>query len=657
MSNTILKGNHEPETSRVLDTETMEGVSESWGKARGWIFLGAAVVFLLFHLGVALLGAPAPLERRALHVGVGLILVFIALPTKGRGPARILGIVLDLAMIAVLAVHCWYFVTFAGGLPNRGGLVRDIEVYLGIAVIVILIEATRRTIGWGLVSLVLAALAYGLFGHYISGDWGHGGFSLKRLVGHMYLGYNGLFGDATSASVEFIYLFLILAALLSAMGASAALGDIATSLFGSVRGGPAKVATVSSGLFGMVSGSAAANTASTGGFTIPLMVKSGMHPRVAASVEAVSSVGGQFVPPVMGASAFIMAEFLAVPFSTIVLAALLPALLYYIAVFLMVDFYAARAGMGGVPADQVKAARKMVWKRLYLLIPLVVVIFCVSVIQTTPQRSALIALASCIIVGAISTQVRRGVPGALKATLLEGTKTVLPVITAVAASGIIVGMLSLTGLSTKLSSLLISLAGDSLLLLMLLTMVASLILGAGLPTVPTYVLLATLVAPALIDFGVHPLAAHMFIFYFGALADLTPPTAVSVVIASGIAKTNPLRTMFTATRVGAVGYLIPFLFVYHSTIMFIEVPTFEQIAMAVMSIVAAIVAAVGGLEGWLLRRLNRFSRVLLIVAALGAVGTNWLWIGVAWTVIVGVVGVAILRAKSPEETAVAKSST
>lgn len=648
MSNFAPKSVQDAEAPRVLDTETMEGVSESWGKTRERIFLGLAAVFLLFHLGVALLGVPAPLERRALHVGVGLILVFVALPTKGRGFARIPGIVLDLAIIVLLAVHCWYFLVFASGLHNRGGLVRDVEVYLGIAVIVILIEATRRTIGWGLVSLVLAALAYGLFGQYISGVWGHGGFSLQRLVGHMYLGYNGLFGDATSASVEFIYLFLILAALLSAMGASAALGDIATSLFGSVRGGPAKVATVGSGLFGMVSGSAAANTASTGGFTIPLMIKSGMHPRVAASVEAVSSVGGQLVPPVMGASAFIMAEFLGVPFSSIVLAAILPALLYYIAVFLMVDFYAARAGIGGVPAEQVKVARRTVWKRLYLLIPLVVVILCVSVIQTTPQRSALIALASCVIVGAISAHVRRDVPGAIKKTLLEGTKTVLPVITAVAASGVIVGMLSLTGLSTKLSSLLISLAGDSLLLLLLLTMVASLILGAGLPTVPTYVLLATLVAPALIDFGVPPLAAHMFIFYFGALADLTPPTAVSVVIASGIAKTNPLRTMVTATRVGAIGYLIPFLFVYHSTIMFVDVPTFEGIAMAILSIVASIVAAVGGLEGWLLRPLGWLSRVLLITAALLAVGTSWLWIGVAWVVISGVVGLAILRGKPPK---------
>ena len=615
------------------DAESLEGVSETWGKARTRIFLIAAIVFLAFHLVVALLGIPAPLERRALHAGFGLGMVFLAIPTRGRGIGKTLAMLLDIAVLALLAVHCWYFIQFASEMYARAGLVKDVEVLLGIGVILVVIEATRRTIGWGLVALVLAALAYGFLGQFIPGQWGHGGFSINRLIGHMYLGFNGLFGAPTSASVEFIYLFLVLAALLSSMGASSTLSDIAISLFGRVRGGPAKVAVVASGLFGSISGSAAANTASSGGFTIPLMIRSGMHPRFAASVESVASVGGQFVPPVMGASAFIMAEFLNIPFSTIVIAAILPAVLYYVAAFIIVDFYAARTFIGGIATERVTAARGDVFKRMYLLTPLVVVIVCVAVLQYTPQRSAIIALVSCLVVGAFDPRVRRNIRKVISTAITEGAKVSLPVITAVTSSGIIIGMMSLTGLGTKLSSLLLAAAGDSLLLLLLLTMVASLILGAGLPTVPTYVLLATLVAPAMVEFGVHPIAAHMFIFYFGALADLTPPTAVSVVIASGIAKTNPLRTMFTATRVGAIGYLIPFLFIYHSTLLMLSVPTFEQVALAVTSIGACLIAGPAALEGWLRLPLSPLSRLGMGVATFIGVQPNWMLIAIAWLII------------------------
>jgi len=621
-----LTGNDNQQAPELDNSEVLQVDGREWGKARSFVFFALAVVFLLLHVAVALIGEPAPLERRALHVGIGLALLLIALPTLGsaRGAKRWVGIAIDSLAMCLLAAHCWYFLMNADQIFRNAGAVKSFEVVMGIAVIVILIEGTRRTIGWGLVALVLAALAYGFWGQYIPGAWGHGGFSLERLVGHLYLGFNGIFGAPTSASVEFIYLFLILAAILTAVGASGALSDMATALFGKVRGGPGKVAVVGSGLFGSISGSAAANTASTGGFTIPMMIRSGIQPRVAASIEAVSSVGGQFVPPVMGASAFIMAEFLGVPYATILLAAILPALLYYIAIFMIVDFYAARHKMAGVESAVVSAARARVGRQLFLLVPLGVVIVCIAVLQMTPQRSAVVAIVSGIIVGLCTKTVRQKLRRTGHTVILEGTKVALPVITAVGASGIIIGIVSLTGLGTKLSSLLIASAGDNLFVLLLLTMIASLVLGAGLPTVPTYVLLATLVAPAMIDSGVHPIAAHMFIFFYGALADLTPPTAVSVVIASGIAKTNSLRTMFTATRVGAIGYVIPFLFVYHSTLILQGGFTLHGVLTTIVAVSVCLVAAVAISERWLGRDISIVSSVILAGAVALTMQTDWL---------------------------------
>jgi TRAP transporter 4TM/12TM fusion protein len=346
-----------------------------------------AVVFLILHLLVALNSWPGPIERRALHIGLGFILLLLMIPTKSR--FRFVGPAFDAALIGMLIFHCVYFLRIGPDLALRAGLVYDNEVWIALAIIAITVECTRRVIGWGLTTTTLAALAYGLFGNHIPGQWGHGGFSLERLAGGMYLGYNGLFGTPTSVSVNFIYLFLLLAATLTVIGASKVLGDVAVSLVGSVRGGPAKVSTVGSGLFGMVTGSAVANAASVGAFTIPLMVRSGLKPKMAASVEAVSSVGGQFVPPIMGATAFVMAEFLGVSYSTIVLAAIIPAVTYYLALFLIVDFHAAQRDMETASPEMVAEAKRSFRLNWYLLVPLVIVLYVVAVLQYSPVNSAL----------------------------------------------------------------------------------------------------------------------------------------------------------------------------------------------------------------------------------------------------------------------------
>lgn len=581
------------------------------------IVVVAALGLLLFHVVVAVQRWPQPLERRALHVGLGLAFLFLL--RIRRGANSIHETIIDAACIAILLAHSAFFLRVGNSLSAQVGNVSGLGFWLGLGVIIITIEATRRTIGWGLVLLVLGTLAYGAFGSAIPGEWGHGGFSVRRLVGHMYLGFNGLFGIPTSASVEYIYLFLTLAAFLTAIGASQRLGDLALGLFGRVRGGPAKVSVVGSALFGTVSGSAVANVASVGPFSIPLMVRSGLSSRQAASIEAVSSVGSQFVPPVMGASAFIMAEFLGVPYSDIVIAAILPAVIYYTAEFIIVDFHSAKLGIGGVSDGEIAESIRAL-RQVYLLLPLLVVLLTVGVFRFSPERSALWALATTAAVAFINPEARVRFVQIFKVGVVDSASIAMPVIAAVAASGIVVGILSITGLGNKLSSLILGVAGDRLWLLLLLVMVAAIILGAGLPTVPTYVILATLLAPAMIQFGIHPIAAHLFIFYFGALSDLTPPTAVTVVVAAGIARVNPWSTMFTATKVGLFGYIVPFLFVFHQDIILVAGFDGVSFAISIASILISIFSLAAGLEGWCLRPLAGWARILLLVnAALGLV--------------------------------------
>lgn len=582
---------------------------------RRYLFLAVAVPFTLFHVWVAWQGWPAPFERRVLHVGGGFALLFLLLPLglADRPRLRAASTALDLAVAAFALVQAVYLVQSSDRLLTKTGLVDPLDAVFGVVTLVIVVEGTRRALGWGLALLATLALAYLFLGHLLPFAIGHGGYSLQRAISNLYLGVDGIFGGPTGASVNYVVIFLFFAVLLDRAGASAALSSLATWLFGRYRGGPAKVAVVGSSLYGTISGSAVANAASIGPISIPMMIRSGIHPRVAASIESIASVGGQYVPPVMGATAFVMAELLNVPFSVILAAAIVPAAVYYVATFLLVHCYAVAEDIPPVSADKVREARRELGRTWYRTLPLVLLLSLIGFAQLPADRAALYASLMSIGVALTLPAIRNRLIGTALDVCRVTSEMAVPVVAAVAAAGIVVGTLGLTGIGDRLASLLVGLSGGNLVVLLLLTMLAALVLGAGLPTLPTYILLVVLLAPALIELGVPPIAAHFFIFYYGVLADLTPPTAVTVVVSAGIARENPWRTMFTATRLGLFAYVIPLLFALYPAMLLHGEHDGGDVTLTILSTVVGIVAAVGATQGWLLTPLARWARLALLV--------------------------------------------
>ncbi|WP_103380722.1 TRAP transporter permease [Pseudonocardia dioxanivorans] len=622
------------------DDVPAEAVARERPRWRQVAFVALAVPYTLFHLWIAYKGWPAPFQRRALHIGGGFALLFLWFPIAVDGRRRALRTALDVldVCIAVFAVaQAVHLFQSASRLLTKTGLVDRTDAILGVVTVLIVLEGTRRVLGWGLTILGGLALAYIFLGHYLPGAVGHGGYSLNRAVSTMYLGTDGIFGTPTGASVDYVFIFLFFAVVLERAGASAALSSFATAAFGRFRGGPAKVAVVGSSLYGTISGSSVANAASIGPFSIPMMIRSGIRPRVAASIESVASVGGQFVPPVMGATAFIIAELLAKPYGEIIAAAAIPAAIYYVATFLYVHSYARAQGIPPIGADEIRTARHTLAQNWFRVTPLLVLILLVAVLKLPAGLSALYAAGLTIVLALTLPEVRRHVLRFGLAVCRATSLLTLPVVAAVATAGIVVGALSLTGIGDRLASLLVAVSGGNLLVLLIITMVAALILGAGLPTVPTYIMLVVLLAPALIELGVPPLAAHFFIFYYGVLADLTPPTAVTVVVSAGIAGENPWKTMLTATRVGMFAYIVPLLFALYPTLVLQGPFSLAETGLTVLSTVVGVVATVAATQGWLLGRLPTWARVTMIAPVVLVLLRSVILSAVAGVIVVAVV--------------------
>ena len=568
-----------------------------------------AICFVAFHLYTAAFGTMPGIAQKSIHLGFLLVIFYInaMVDSEKRWEQIFLGI---MALFALGG--CAYITILDENLQLRAGIVYASDILFAILLIIAIFEACRRKMGNPLVIITLVFVAYAFLGKYIPGFLNQPGMTLKKFTSLVYLTTDGIFGSPLYASASYVVLFVLLGAIMSVSGIGDYMTNLATSLFGHMRGGPAKVAVVASGFFGSISGSPTANVIGTGTFTIPMMKKNGFEPEFAAAVEATASTGGAIMPPIMGSTAFIMAEMLGIPYTAVAKAALIPAILYFLAVLFGVDIYAAKHGLKGIPRSQLPKVRSML-KQIYMLAPLIFLIFCMAVFNMTIVRSGLLTIIVTLVLVEINPKTRMTKEQWLQIPV-QTVKSAVSVGIACAMAGIISGVIMGSGLGYRISSILTSVAGTSMLLLLVLTMVVSLIMGMGVPTTAAYLVLASLVAPTMIQLGIPPLAAHMFIFYFGCISSITPPVALAAYAGAGLAGCDPNKTGYKAFRLAFCSFLMPYLFVYNPVLL-MEGGVLDILWSLVTALIGAYLLA-SGFEGFFCRwSLKWFERPLMILGA------------------------------------------
>lgn len=617
-----------PDTEAVQEKYDKDARTRQFSnKTIVWIVTIVAVLYSLFHLYMVFNPMPA-LQQRSIHVAVGLALVYMLYPMFKKQDRSKLP-VLDWVLAAISLFTAGYIlIEYDAIVTERGGIPNTIDIIMAIITVVLILEAARRVTGWILPILALVFLAYPFFSHmdFLPNMMMTRPFDAGDIFGQLYLKTEGLYSTAIGASVNFIFLFILFGAFLQKSGMGQFFNDLAMALAGAQKGGPAKVAVVSSGFMGSINGAAVANVVSTGAFTIPLMKKVGYHKNFAGAVEASASVGGQILPPIMGASAFIMAETTGINYGTIALAALLPAILYYFAVILQVHYRAGKRDLKGIPKADLPRVKEVMKERGHLLIPLVGLIVMLFMNMPIP-RAAIFTIFLTIIVATLRKTTRMSFRDIFDGLAL-GAQQALSVMIACAVVGIIIGVVSLTSFGAIMTSAIAGLGAGSLFLTLFFTMIASMVLGMGLPSIPAYIITATMAAPALAEFDVPILLAHMFVFYFGIFANVTPPVALAAFAGAGIADGDPMRTGFQALKLSLAGFLIPFIFIYEPALLLIDVEglmtnardypmaSFIDVAIVLVSTGIGLVALSAGLEGFFKTHINPIFRVLLIASAL-----------------------------------------
>ena len=571
-----------------------------------------AIVFSVFQLYTATFGVLDAQLQRAVHLGFGLTLVYLLYPTRKSWSRHKLH-PFDLLLAILGAATPAYIVIEYRQLVLRSGMVSSTDLVVGTLGILLVIEAARRIVGLPMVCVVLAFIAYAFAGPYMPGVLAHRGLTLEQLVGHLYFTTEGVFGIPLGVSSTFIFLFILFGAYLESTGLGKFFIDLANAVAGWASGGPAKVAVLSSGLMGTVSGSSVANVVGTGSLTIPMMKKLGYHKNFAGAVEAAASTGGQLMPPVMGAAAFLMAEFIGVPYIDIVKAAIVPAFLYFAGVWLGVHFEAKRSNLKGIPRKDLPKFGVILRERGHLALPLIVIVY-LLVAGYTPMRAALVAIVLSIVCSALRKSTRMK-PIEIVKGLDKGARNVLSVLVACAAAGIVIGVVTKTGVGLKLASGLLDLSGGLLLPTMFFTMITAIVLGMGVPTTANYVITSTIAAPALVQMGVPVLCAHMFVFYFGIIADVTPPVALAAFAGAGIAGGNPLKTGINASKLAIAAFIIPYMFVLSPVLLMVDATAFNLI-MTTLTALIGMIAVSSALIGYLADDCSLLERLVLVAGGL-----------------------------------------
>ena len=643
-----------------------------------WFIFTMAVTLSVFHLYTAIFGTLPSNQQRGFHLALGLGLIFLLYPARKSSANQqyfgyiITGIMLllvalvylqakialpvALAAATVLILIQWakgyqhtyhgiplpdlmlsglgiaagfYHVLFFEDIIARVGIHNDQDFLVAGVGILLVLEAARRTVGLPLVVFAGVALIYAHLGPYMPQLLAHRGLSIERIIAHQFLSMEAILGIPIAISATFIYLYLLFAVILRRTGLERFFTDASMAMVGGMTGGPAKIGVMTSALSGTITGSSVANTVSNGAFTIPMMKRAGYKPEYAAGVEAASSTGGQILPPIMGSAAFLMIEFTGIPYQQIIQAALIPAILWFVAQFFAVHYESKKMGIMGLPRDQLPNLLRLLITRGYMLLPIVailtILLMGMSVMKAalygiyTALATNLLAMLAAYILGKKGWIQDRLSVKVFFEILADTAKTALPVIAACAAAGIIGGIITLTGLGLKLTGIILDLTHNQLFLTMLLTMVASIILGMGLPTTANYVITATVAAPALIAFDCVPLlAAHLFVFYFGIVADITPPVALAAYAGAGIARSNPFMTSLQALKIAIGGFIIPYMIIY-TPVLILQDVTFEKLTLAIIAAVLGMYCISVALAGFMERLLHPLERLLLAGAGISLI--------------------------------------
>ncbi|MDU5806872.1 MAG: TRAP transporter permease [Peptoniphilus harei] len=583
-----------------------------------------AILMSAFHLYTAWHGTLLAMKQRSLHLIFAFTLGFALYPGFKKSSKDKIDIMDWVLMI--LSIGVWGYIFFnVEAIALKGGQMSTTDMVLGVLAVLLTLEVTRRVVGPELPIVTIIFLLFAYFGRHMPGIFAHRGFNVTRIVSHMYMTTEGIMGTPLGVSSTFVFMFILFGSFLDKTGVGEFFIDFAYALTGSTRSGPAMTSVLSSGLMGSISGSSVANTVTTGAFTIPLMKSVGYKPHYAGAVEATASTGGQIMPPVMGAAAFIMADFTGFPYISIVKAAIIPAVLYYIAVGTMVHLEACKLGLKGMPRESLPKVSHILRKQGYLTLPLIAIIF-MLVKQYPPTMAALTGIVIGVIVAFAASLIKKDnsfTPKDILGAMEAGAKGAVGVACACACAGMIVGVVTLTGFGLKIAEVIVQIAQGRLIPTLLLTMVSSIILGMGLPTTAKYIVLATMAVPAITKLGVNLMSAHLFILYFGVVADVTPPVALAAYAGAGIAGANSMKTGFQAFKLAIGAFIIPYIFVINPHLIMVDsivgtTVNWLPVTAALPTIVTALIGTIclaGTVESYLFGNLRIWQRVILLGAA------------------------------------------
>jgi TRAP transporter 4TM/12TM fusion protein len=590
----------EAETEKLIAQFDRESNVRHFSGIPNYIIKGLLLLFTLYVFWVTLIVSIPEQIRRSAFLGILIFIGYLLYPIRRGMTAKENHVAwYDLVLGSLGSISFFYYVVNFQEIINRAALLLPRDIVIGIVGIIILAELCRRVVGLPILVVAAGFITYAFTA----------GYSLRRVVHQLFYTTDGIIGTPIGVCSTFIVLFIFLAAFLEKSGIASFFIDLANSVAGFASGGPAKVAVIASALEGMYSGSSVANTVGSGSVTIPVMKKTGYKPEFAAAVEASASTGGQIMPPIMGAAAFLMSELTNIPYAVIAVSAILPALLYFTGIFLMIHFEAKKLGLKGLPKESIPHFWKLLFTKGYLFLPVIILVALMS-FGFTPAYAACFAILAALVVSMFHKDTRF-TPASFLDALGNGSKNTIGVAMACAIAGIVVGIVSLTGLGQILIAVLLSVANNSLFLALVLTMIACLILGMGIPTTANYVIMATITAPIVIRMGVPVMAAHMFVFYFGIVADITPPVALAAYAGAAIAKANPIKTGITATRLAITAFIIPYIFVFNPSMLFIDTTILEVIRIVITSCIGMFGLAIG-LEGYMLKKIPLLERLMAI---------------------------------------------
>lgn len=657
------------QVQKVLEKYDIESNTRNWSnKGLVWFFSILAIGYALFHLYITFNPLPTLLQR-SFHLTFGMALVFLLYPTYKKQDRTKVPFYDWILFALSISSFVYLFNVYQDIVTTRGGVANNTDILVAILTVILVFEAARRVTGWILPILAFLFLMYPFFSHQ---DWLPRmlltrPFDLADIFGQMFTKTEGLFSTAIGASVQFIFLFILFGAFLAKSGMGQFFNDLALALAGHKQGGPAKVAVISSAFMGSVNGSAVGNVVSTGAFTIPLMKKIGYDKNFSGAVEASSSIGGQILPPIMGASAFIMAETTGISYGTIALAAIIPAMLFFISSIMQVHYRAGRANLKGLPKPDLPELKIVMKQGWHLLIPLISLVF--MLFSGVPvSHAAFYTILLTIVVSWIRKHTRMYPKDVLKA-LETGTRQALSTIIACGVVGVVIGVVNLTGFGATLTSAITSLGQGSLILTLLLTMLASIVLGMGLPSIPAYIITATMAAPALAAFDVPILVAHLFVFYFGIFANITPPVALASFAASGLAGGDPIKTSIISLRLSIAGFIVPFIFVYDNSMLLIDATglpanttefafaAIPDILVILITSIIAVIALSAAVEGYIETNLRVFTRIILGAAAVMTIVPEMITSIIGLVVIVLIYAMNYIRARKNKDPKVPASSS